>query len=81
MKRTFAVLAVISAALIMATPALATPIAVPHMDISALHFGGGIVQFTLVSHNPVGGAHGVQITAQSLGPGVLQQLPGTTQVI
>ena len=60
MKRAVAVLAVLSAALILTTPASA----VPFLSVTADHLGGGLIQYTLNANNNLGGAIAVQITVR-----------------
>ena len=63
MYRVLARLAVLSAALIMATPCLADPQPNPHVDVSAIHLGGGQIQYTILLNNPSGGSAGANVTA------------------
>ena len=61
MKRTIAVLAVFSAALICATPAFASHIEAATLNVDAIHLGGGLVQYTLSINNPAGGVIAVEV--------------------
>ena len=70
MHRVLAVLAVLSAALIISTPSLAVPVGPPnvlHLHVTGQHLGSGLVQYTLEVDNPPGGAIAVDIMALSLG--------------
>ena len=56
-------IAFLIAALIMATPTLAGHLADPHLHVTAIHLGGGLIQYTVEHNNPLGGATAVEITA------------------
>ena len=62
MKRIFADLAVLSAALVLTTPALA----VPTLTVTADHLGNGLIQYTLTGNNDLGGAVAVEVQALAL---------------
>ena len=66
MKRTMAILAVFSAALILATPAFAGHIPLPTLSVTGTHLGGGLVRYELFANNPAGGGIAVEIKALSL---------------
>lgn len=53
----------ILAVIILSSAAFARALATPHLDVSAQHLGGGLVQYTLAGINDLGGALAIQMTA------------------